>query len=39
MDVMRMLTAKYADGYEGWARQMGEEPVVKCPGTFKSRLA
>ena len=29
MDVMRTLTAKYADGYEVWARQMGEEPVVK----------
>lgn len=29
MDVMRTLTAKYAEGYEGWARQMGEEPVVK----------
>lgn len=21
--------AKYAEGYDGWARQMGEEPVVK----------
>lgn len=29
MDVMRTLTAKYAEGYDGWARQMGEEPVVK----------
>ena len=29
MDVMRTLTAKYAEGYDGWARQRGEEPVVK----------
>lgn len=29
MDVMRTLTVKYADGYEGWAKQKGEEPVIK----------
>lgn len=29
MDVMRTLTAKYAGGYDDWARQMGEEPVGK----------
>lgn len=26
---MRTLTAKYAGGYEDWASQMGEEPVVR----------
>ena len=29
IDTMRTLTAKYAGGYEDWASQMGEEPVVR----------
>ena len=29
MKVMRTLTAKYAGGYDDWARQMGEEPVIR----------
>ena len=26
---MRALIAKYPDGYEGWARERGEEPVER----------
>ena len=29
VDVMRRLTAKYPDGYEGWAKARAEESVNK----------
>lgn len=28
VDVMRRLIAKYPDGYEGWAKARGEEPLT-----------
>lgn len=28
-ETMRTLTAKCPDGYEGWAREKGEEPVER----------
>ena len=29
IDVMRVLTTKYADGYEGWAQARGEEVCLR----------
>jgi hypothetical protein len=29
IDLMKYLVAKYPDGYEGWAKENGEEPVTK----------
>ena len=28
-ETMKTLIAKYPDGYEGWAREKGEEPVQR----------
>lgn len=28
-ETMRTLIAKYPDGYEGWAKEKGEEPVQR----------
>lgn len=29
VEVMRDLVAKYPGGYEAWAKERGEEPVVR----------
>ena len=34
-ETMKTLLAKYPDGYEGWAKENGEEPVERViPKTF-----
>ncbi|KAL2036369.1 hypothetical protein N7G274_010916 [Stereocaulon virgatum] len=34
-ETMKTLIAKFSDGYEGWARERGEEPVQRTiPSTF-----
>lgn len=36
-ETMRTLLAKYPDGYEGWAKEKGEEPVhrVYSPTSYE----
>jgi hypothetical protein len=29
IDLMKYLVAKYPDGYEGWAKENGEEPIIR----------
>lgn len=29
MDVMKALLVKHSEGYEGWARQKGEQVIAK----------